>query len=87
MKIKQGFILREVAGNFIVVPVGKAAIDFNGIITLNQTGAFLWEKMNKEVTVEELVKHLLDEYNVEKEVAINDITNFIKTLQEANLVE
>lgn len=87
MKIKQGFILREVAGNFIVVPVGKAAIDFNGIITLNQTGAFLWEKMNKEVTVEELVKHLLDEYNVEKEVAINDITNFIKTLQEANLFE
>ena len=42
MKIKEGFILREVAGNYIVVAVGSAVKQFNGVITLNETGAFLW---------------------------------------------
>lgn len=48
MKVKQGFMLREIANNYVVVPVGKAAIDFNGIITLNQTGAFCGNNCKKK---------------------------------------
>jgi len=43
MKVKEGYMLREVAGNSVVVAVGKATLDFNGLITLNSTGTFLWK--------------------------------------------
>ena len=49
MKIKQGFILREVAGSYLVVAVGEAVKRFNGVINLNETGAFLWRLLEKEV--------------------------------------
>ena len=55
MKIKDGFILREVAGNYIVVAVGSAVKTFNGVINLNQTGAFLWELLQKGAEKEDLV--------------------------------
>ena len=42
MKVKEDFLLREVAGCYVVVPVGKATVDFNGMLNLNDTGAFLW---------------------------------------------
>ena len=86
MKVKQGFMLRAIAGNYVVVPVGKAAIDFNGIITLNETGAFLWEQLVHEVTLETLLSKMIDTYEVSMEQATNDLKAFIKTLEEANLL-
>ena len=86
MKVKQGFMLRAIAGNYVVVPVGKAAVDFNGIITLNETGAFLWEQLVHEVTLETLLNKMIDTYEVSMEQATNDLKAFIKTLEEANLL-
>ena len=86
MKIKEGFILREVAGSFIVVAVGDAVKTYNGIIKLNETSAFLWNKLVKGATEEELVDALLDEYEVEKEVAVKGVQSFINRLVEAKLV-
>ena len=61
MKIKEGFILREVAGQIVVLPTGDQ-LDLNMMITLNDTGRFLWEHLQQETTNEELVAALLTEY-------------------------
>ncbi|MBQ6727355.1 MAG: PqqD family protein [Clostridia bacterium] len=87
MKIKDGFILREVAGSFIVVAVGEAVKGFNGIINLNETGAVLWKTLEKGATKEQLVKALLAEYDVDEATAEKDVSAFIEKLQEAKLVK
>lgn len=87
MKIKEGFKLRKVAGNYIVIATGKASKEFNGMINLNEVGAFLWEKLAIGSTKEELVNALLGEYEVPSEVAEKDVEAFINKLQGANLVE
>lgn len=87
MKINEGFILREVAGSYIVVAVGEAVKDFNGVITLNETSAFLWNKLVKGASEEDLVKALLSEYEVEESVAVKGVKAFIDKLVEAKLVK
>ena len=87
MKIKDGFILREVAGSFVVVAVGEAVKEFNGIVNLNETGAFLWKMLEKGATKEQLIKALLDEYDVDETTAEKDVAAFIEKLQEAKLVK
>ena len=54
MKIKKDFVLKNVAGNFVVFPVGEATVDFRGMLALNETGAFLWEKLADGTTKNEL---------------------------------
>lgn len=87
MKIKSGFILREVAGNSIVISVGERVKEFNGVINLNETGVVLWKTLEKGATEEELVNALLSEYDVSKEVAEADVKTFISKLQEAKLLK
>ncbi len=87
IKIKKGFILREVSGSFVVVPVGAASKDFKGLITLNQTGAFLWKQLLEGRTKEDLIKDLLNEYDVSEEIADRDCTAFIAKLVNGGLVE
>lgn len=87
MKIKEGFILREVAGNFIVVAVGSAVKEFNCVITLNDTGAFLWKQLEKGATEEQLLSALLNEYEVEEDIAKKDINAFIEKITNANLLK
>ncbi|MDD4211932.1 MAG: PqqD family protein [Bacilli bacterium] len=87
MKVKKGFMLREVAQNFVVVPVGKAAIDFNGIITLNDTGAFLWSQLLDDIEFAELKARLKKEYQVDDKTASIDIKNFLAELDQAKLIE
>lgn len=86
MKIKQGFILREVAGNYIVVAVGSAVKEFNGVINLNETGAFLWKKLQDGADEEGLVQALLGEYEVEEDLARKDVKAFVEKLQGAKLL-
>ena len=87
MKIKEGFILREVASSYIVVAVGEAVKTFNGIINLNETGAFLWKQLEKGCTEDELKNALLGEYDVSEEIAKRDANAFVAKLTEAGLVE
>ena len=86
MKIKEGFILRQVGGNHIVVPVGAATVDFRCIITLNETGAFLWQQLQEERTQEQLVEALLGEYEVTPEIAGADVARFADSLKQADLL-
>ncbi len=87
MKIKEGFILHKIADSYHVIAVGKAVKNFNGIINLNQTGAFLWEKLSIGATEEELVKFLISEYGIDLETATSDVSKFTKGLKEAGLAE
>lgn len=87
MKIKEGFILRDVAGNKVVVPIGQQTIDFNGMMELNETGAFLFEKMLSEVTRDQLVDSILEEYEVSREIAEVDVDKFIAKVEGEDLFE
>ena len=86
MKIKEGFVLREVSGNFIVVAVGEGLKTFNGMIQLNETSAFLWKMLEKGAEENQLVDAMLNEYAVSREIAEKDVKEFIESLREANLI-
>ncbi len=87
MKIKSGFMLREVAGYYVVVPVGNGSLDFNGVINLNESGATLWKAMENDITEEGLVDALLAEYDVDAERAKCDVDVFVKKMKAAKLIE
>lgn len=87
MKVKNGFILRSIAGSNIVVPVGAASVDFNGMITLNDSGAFLWKELEKGGDVESLTAALLREYEVDEDTARRCSADFIDKLNEAGCLE
>ena len=82
MKVKDGFILKEVAGSYVIVPIGDNLVDFSAMITTNETGAFLWELLKTDKTVEELLKEMLKEYDVDEETARVDVLEFTKILNE-----
>jgi hypothetical protein len=85
MKIKDGFLLRQVAGCHVVVPVG--ALDFDGVITLNETGVLIWSALQKETTKDELINLFLEEYDVSREIADRDVEAFLLKLREADLLQ
>lgn len=87
MKIKNGFMIREVAGQWVVVPLGERVVDFNGIMTLSESGALLWKALEQDTLEEDLVAEILKEYEVDKETAKNDVLEFIATLKEKNIIE
>ena len=87
MKIKEGFMLRKVADNNVVVAVGKAMLDFNGLITLNESGTYLWSLLEKGVTSEEMVAKMCERYDVDKETADADVEEFVKNLEGAGIIE
>ena len=87
MKIRNGFMLRKVGGQNVVVAVGAASRDFNGIIKLNETGAFLWDLLKSERTPEELTEALLAEYDIDRETASADVEAFAERLSRAELLD
>ena len=87
MKIKGNFVLKTVAGQSIVVPIGDAAITFNAMITLSESGKFLWENLLNDVTEDDLVKALLAEYEVSEDVARADTYEFLNKMREADLLD
>ena len=86
MKIKDGFLLRQVAGQTVVLPIG-GDMDLNLMITLNDTGAFLWEKLQEETDEAALVAALLAEYDVDEATAKQAVTAFLAKLNENGFLE
>lgn len=87
MKIAEGFVLKTIAGNHIVVPVGANSIHFNSVITLNNSGAFLWNLLNEDKTEQELVSALLEAYEVDESTAEQDVAKFLESLRSANILQ
>ena len=86
MQIKSGFMLKEVAGTNVVVPVGENSVDFNAMITLNESGAFLWQQLAEDCSLESLVEAMTKEYDVDAETAKKDINSFLGVIRNAGLL-
>ena len=87
MKIKEGFILRKVGIQFVVAATGKASEHFNGMMRLNESGAFAFRLMQQGITEEELTIRLMEEYEVSEQTARKDVAAFTAALCEADALE
>ena len=87
MKIKKGFVVRNVAGESVVIALGAASKSFNGIIKLNDTGRVLWDKLVEGCDEDALLAAILSEYDIDENTAKTDIARFIDTLKGANVLE
>lgn len=85
MKIKEGYRLRKVGNNSIVVALG--GINFTGLITVNETGAFIWNMLEKGAEIEDVVNSLAAECNVSPDDIRDEVIEFTEKLKGADLVE
>ena len=86
MKIVDGFVLKTIADTHVVVPVGDNSVSFRAIISLNDSGAFLWNNLQEETDEDTLVKALTAEYDVDLATARADVKEFVETMKKANLI-
>lgn len=86
MKLKEGFILRDVAGETVVIPSGDD-MDLNMMITLNDTGKFLWQKIEAGIEEDALVEAVLAEYDVSREDAQTHVAQFVAKLSEYGFLD
>lgn len=86
MKLKDGFILREIAGQIVVLPSGND-LDLNMMITLNEVGKFIWLLLENETNEEAIVSAILNEYDVDRTTAQAAVAGFIRKLNEHGFLE
>lgn len=88
MKIQDGYVLREIAGQFMAIPIGSRVKDLHGLIALNETGAFLWKLLSsKDCDIYYLTNSLTSEYDVTDSDAQTAVTGFIEMLNQEKLLE
>ena len=87
MKTKEGFILRKVGIQYVVAATGKASENFNGMMRLNESGAFAFRLLQEGISEEALVQRIVAEYDVGEEIARGDAEKFLAALREANALE
>ena len=86
MKIKKELVKRDVAGDIILVPVGKTVYDSNGLFVLNELGEFLWDRLEAADSEEALLGAVLEEYEVTEEIAREDIRKYLNRLRELGIL-
>ena len=86
MTLNHEFVLREVAGETLLVPVGSATLSLNGMLVLNGCGRFLWEQLPAVATEDELVDALLKEYDVDRQTACRDVHDFLAQLRKLDIL-
>lgn len=87
MKTSNEFIMREIAGEYVLVPIGKRALTFQSLVTMNEVGALIWEMMEKESDIDQIVSGILDEYEVDEQTARKDVLDFIGFLKDCQIIE
>lgn len=87
MKVKGNFIMREIGGDYILVPTGDSALQFGGLMTTNEVGSFIWEQLTNDISLEELAIRIVEEFEIDEETAREDAKEFIEKLRKLNLVE
>ena len=86
MKVSNQFIMRTIADEHLLIPVGEAAISVKGLIALSESGALLYEKLKGDCSTEDLIAALMAEYEVTKEVAVQAVEAFLNQMRELNML-
>ena len=82
--MKNNYLLREIAGEYMLVPLGESS--FNSMVTFNETGAFIWKKLEEDLTENEIAHALTLEYSVTEQQSLADVNNFICYLKEKKVI-
>lgn len=86
MEIRKKVILRKIAGQDMLVPIGDTVFEYNGIFLLTESGRFLWENITAGCNKQELCALLADNYSIDKETATQDVDEFLAKLQELDFI-
>ncbi|MBQ8520358.1 MAG: PqqD family protein [Bacteroides sp.] len=87
MKRIKEYIKRNIAGEIVLVPAGQTAEDFNGMITLTESGEFIWDHIEETESFDHLVDLILEEYEVDRPTAAQDATAFVMQLLQTGMVK
>lgn len=86
MKADNNMILREIAGEYLLIPTGETALRIHGMITMTESGVLLWKRLQTEATEEELVDTILSEYEIDRETAKADVAEFLQKMLTLGIV-
>lgn len=87
MRVSESFVIREIAGTYVIVPTEQEAQKFQGLISVNEVGALLWSYLQQgDTTIKKLTEHVCREYDVDEERARDDVEKFVRILQERNML-
>ncbi|MEE0060618.1 MAG: PqqD family protein [Acutalibacteraceae bacterium] len=84
--MKNNYLLREIAGEYMLVPLGNSCTSLNAMITFNETGAFIWKKLEEDLTNEQIAQAFTCDYNVTYQQALEDVEEFVAYLKEKNII-
>ena len=87
MRAARDYIMREIAGETILIPSGSAAKKFNGLITVNELGGFIWDILAEDVSLDTIVERITAEYEVDADTARTDAEAFLDELRRVGALE
>jgi hypothetical protein len=87
MKIKDGFMTRNISGKIVAVAVGDRALEFNGMINLNETGEFIWKCLEEDTTIDEVATKVAHKYDIAIDEAKQSVLEFVKQLDAEDLLQ
>ncbi len=87
MKAHSGFILRDLAGEYVLAPVGKEIKSFNGVAVMNEMCAFVWEKLQSDVSGQELLSAVMDEYDADEATVSEDLDALLTKMRAMGVIE
>ena len=82
MKMKHDFVLRHIVGEYVLIPMGKGALEFSGMVSTNAVGALILEKLRTNTSREEIVAAICAEFEIDEATARADVAEFLQTLRE-----
>ena len=87
VKLKEGFMLREIAGQWVVIPIGERVVEMSGIISLTETGALIWKELEQNASIDDIIKKIVSEYDIDVETAKANAASFLESIKEKGLIE
>lgn len=87
MRAIEDLIVREIAGEHILIPTGSAALKIHGMINLSESGYLLWDKLQSECTEQDLVEAILTEYEIDRETAAEDVKEFLEKMDSIGILD
>ena len=87
MKIKDNYMLSEIEGEYIIITIGNIEDGFNGYLKINETGKYIWEQLENEISGDELIMNFSNRYSIDINQAREDVSSFLDTLKKVDAFE